>query len=325
VSRYIARRLALAVVVVLLVTVVTFVLLHLLPGGPARGVLGLKATAEQIAAFNAEQALDQPLPVQYWRYLGRLLTGDLGRSYSLNSEVGALLMERLPKTLLLTASCTLLAVVVALPLGVLQAVRRGSVLDHLATGLAFAFYATPVFFLSLILIIVFTQLLPLFPAQAAQGDDLGALLSQPGSLVLPVLAGAGATVAALSRFMRSAVLDNLTEDYVRTARAKGTPERDILWRHVWPNSLTSVVAMLGYYIPGIFGGSVVVESMFNYPGIGLLFWTSARNADFPVLLGVVLVVGVATVVGALIADLAQLLLDPRVRIPARRARAGATR
>jgi peptide/nickel transport system permease protein len=134
VSRYIARRLVLAVVVVLLVTVVTFVLLHLLPGGPARGVLGLKATPEQIAAFNAEQALDQPLPVQYWHYLGRLLTGDLGRSYSLNSEVGALLMERLPKTLLLTASYTLLAVVVALPLGVLQAVRRGSVLDHLGTG-----------------------------------------------------------------------------------------------------------------------------------------------------------------------------------------------
>ena len=324
-TRYIGRRLLLAAVVVVLVSVVTFVLLHLLPGGPARGALGVKATPEQIAAFNTAQGLDRSLPVQYWRYLTRLLTGDLGRSYSLNSDVSTLLAQRLPRTLLLTATSTLLAVVVALPLGVWQAVHRGSVLDHLVTGLAFLLYATPVFFLSLILIIVFAQLLPLFPAQAAQGDDLASLLAQPGSLVLPVLAGAAATVAAFSRYMRSATLDNLTEDYVRTARAKGTPEREILWRHVWPNSLTSVFAMLGYYVPVIFGGSLVVESMFNYPGVGLLFWTSARTADFPVLLGVVLVIGIATVAGALLADLAQLLIDPRVRVPGRQSRAGASR
>jgi peptide/nickel transport system permease protein len=325
VTRYIGRRLLLAAVVVVLVSVVTFVLLHLLPGGPARGALGVKATPEQVAAFNTAQGLDRSLPVQYWRYLTRLLTGDLGRSYSLNSDVSTLLAQRLPRTLLLTATSTLLAVVVALPLGVWQAVHRGSVLDHLVTGLAFLLYATPVFFLSLILIIMFAQLLPLLPAQAAQGDDLGSLLAQPGSLVLPVLAGAAATVAAFSRYMRSATLDNLTEDYVRTARAKGTPEREILWRHVWPNSLTSVFAMLGYCVPVIFSGSLVVESMFNYPGVGLLFWTSARTADFPVLLGVVLVIGIATVIGALLADLAQLLIDPRVRVPGRQSRAGTTR
>jgi len=324
VTRYIGRRLLLAAVVVVLVSVVTFVLLHLLPGGPARGALGVKATPEQIAAFNTAQGLDRSLPVQYWRYLTRLLTGDLGRSYSLNSDVSTLLAQRLPRTLLLTATSTLLAVVVALPLGVWQAVHRGSVLDHLVTGLAFLLYATPVFFLSLILIIVFAQALPVFPAQAAQGDSLGELLAQPGSLVLPLLAGGAATLAAFSRYMRAATLDNLTEDYVRTARARGTREREILWRHVWPNSLTSVVAMLGYYVPVIFGGALVVESMFNYPGIGLLFWSSARNADFPVLLGVVLVIGVATVAGTLLADLAQLAIDPRVRVPARRARAGAT-
>ncbi|HEX4223199.1 MAG TPA: ABC transporter permease [Pseudonocardiaceae bacterium] len=321
-TRYIIRRLVLAIVVVLLVTLVTFILLHLLPGGPARGVLGVKATPQQIAAFNAKEGFDRSLPVQYWAYLLRLLHGDLGTSYSMNASVSTLLGQRLPRTLLLSATSTLLAIVVALPLGVWQAVRKGRAVDRISTGLSFVFYATPVFFLSLILIILFAQLLPWFPAQAAQGDTLGELLSQPASLVLPVVAGAGTILAAFSRYMRSSTLDNLAEDYVRTARAKGTRERAIIWRHVWPNSLTSIVALFGYYIPTIFAGALVIETMFNFPGIGLLFWTAALNADFPVLLGVVLVIAIATVVGSLIADLAQLLIDPRVRVPARRA--GAT-
>ncbi|HEY3708057.1 MAG TPA: ABC transporter permease [Amycolatopsis sp.] len=313
-TRYILRRLVLAVIVVLLVTVVTFVLLHLLPGGPARGVLGVKATQAQIDAFNSAQGFDKALPVQYWDYLVRLVHGDLGDSYTQNSPVTTLLSERLPKTLLLTVVSTLLAIVVALPVGVWQAVRRGKVSDHVTTAFTFVLYATPVFFLSLVLIILFAQVLPWFPAQAAQGETIGDLLSQPGSLVLPILAGTGAALAVFSRYMRASTLDNLAEDYVRTARAKGTPERTIVWRHVWPNSLTSVVSMLGYYVPTVFGGSLVVESMFNYPGVGLLFWTAARNADFPVLLGVVLVIAIATVVGSLLADLLQLLIDPRVRV-----------
>ena len=314
-TRFLARRLLLALVVVFLVTVVTFVILHLLPGGPARGVLGVKATQAQIDAFNRAEGFDQPIPVQYWDYLVRLLHGDLGTSYTLNTDVSTLLGERLPKTLVLTATSTILGIIVALPLGVWQATRRGKALDVVSTGLAFVLYATPVFFLSLVLIILFAQVLPIFPAQAAQGDDIASLLSQPASLVLPVIAGAVATGVAYSRYMRSSTVDNLAEDYVRTARAKGTPERTILWRHVWPNSLTSVVSLIGYSVPVVFGGSLVVESMFNYPGVGLLFWTAARNADFPVLLGVVLVIAVTTVLGSLLADVVQLLIDPRVRVP----------
>lgn len=274
----------------------------------------MKATQAQIDTFNAAQGFDKALPVQYWDYLVRLVHGDLGDSYTQNSPVTTLLGERLPKTLLLTVVSTLLAIVVALPVGVWQAVRRGKASDHVTTAFTFVLYATPVFFLSLVLIILFAQVLPWFPAQAAQGETVGELLSQPGSLVLPILAGTGAALAVFSRYMRASTLDNLAEDYVRTARAKGTPERTIVWRHVWPNSLTSVVSMLGYYVPTVFGGSLVVESMFNYPGVGLLFWTAARNADFPVLLGVVLVIAIATVAGSLLADLLQLLIDPRVRV-----------
>ena len=199
-TRYILRRLVLAVIVVLLVTVVTFVLLHLLPGGPARGVLGVKATQAQIDAFNSAQGFDKALPVQYWDYLVRLLHGDLGDSYTQNSPVTTLLGERLPKTLLLTVVSTLLAIVVALPVGVWQAVRRGKAADHVTTAFTFVLYATPVFFLSLVLIILFAQVLPWFPAQAAQGETIGDLLSQPGSLVLPMLAGTGAALAAFSRY-----------------------------------------------------------------------------------------------------------------------------
>lgn len=311
--RYITRRLLLAVVVVFLVTIVTFILLHLLPDGPARGVLGLQATPQQIAAFNHAKGFDQPIYVQYWDYLVRLVHGNLGESYTKNAPVSTLLANRLPKTLLLTVISTVLAILVALPVGVWQAVRRNKAADHILTSISFVLYATPVFFLSLVLIILFSQVLPWFPAQAAQGETAGDLLSQPASLVLPVVAGAAATVAAFSRYMRSSTLDSLTEGYVRTARAKGTPERTILWRHVWRNSLTSVVSMMGYYIPVIFGGALVIERMFNYPGIGLLFWNSARNSDYPVLLGVVLLIAIATVVGSLLADLAQLIIDPRVR------------
>nr|WP_276320015.1 ABC transporter permease [Haloactinopolyspora alba] len=307
------RRVLQAVIVTVIVTVIVFALLHALPGGPARGVLGQQATPEQIAAFNRAQGLDQPIWTQYWHYLGRLVQGDLGESFTLNAPVSQLLANRLPKTLLLTMASTVVALLIALPLGVWQAARRNSVLDYTATALAIIVYSTPVFFLGLILIMVFAQAIPLFPAQAPQGDALGDILADPNALVLPVVTGAFATVAAFSRYMRSATLDNLAEDYARTARAKGTSERRVLVRHVVRNSLVPVVTMLGYYIPVMFGGSLVVESMFNYPGVGFLFWNAAQTSDFPVLLGVVLVIAIATVVGSMLADIAQALIDPRVR------------
>lgn len=310
---YVLRRLLQAVVVVLVVTVVVFGLLQALPGGPARGILGQQATAQQVAAFEAAQGLDQPLVVQYVQYLGRLLTGDLGTSYVLNQTVAGAIADRLPQTLLLTVLATAVAVLVAIPLGVVQALRRNRPTDYVVTALGFLAYSTPVFFLGLVLVLVFAQLLGWFPAQAPQGGTVAQVLAQPAGLVLPVVTVALGTVATFSRYMRSSTLDNLSEDYVRTARAKGTSELRVVTGHVLRNSLTPVVAMLGYYVPVLFGGVLVVEQLFNYPGMGLLFWNAAQTSDFPVLLGCVLVISVATVVGSLLADLVQVLLDPRVR------------
>ncbi len=307
------KRVGQALVVVFFVTVVVFLLLHALPGGPARGVLGIQATPEQIARFNAEQGLNRSLPWQYLNYLGQLLHGDLGQSYVLNSSVSDLLSQRLPKTLALSVLSAVVALLVAIPLGLWQAARRNRPADYVLTALSFVAYATPVFFLGLILIVVFSQQIPLFPSQAPQADSWWGVFADPMGLVLPVVTGALGMIAVFSRYMRSSTLDNLSEDYVRTALAKGTSRKVVLRRHVFRNSLTAVIAMLGYYIPVLFGGALVVEQLFNYPGMGLLFWNAAQTPDFPVLLGCVLVISIATVIGSLLADLAQVLLDPRVR------------
>ncbi|MFG3115847.1 ABC transporter permease [Streptomyces sp. NPDC048197] len=312
-TRFLVKRLAQALVVLLLVSVLVFVLLHLLPGGPARAILGVQATPQAVAHFNHQQGYDRSLPQQYLMYLGRLLTGDLGESYKLNQGVAPLLAERLPKTALLAGLSLALAAVLAVPLGILQAVRRGRAADHVLTGLAFLAYATPVFFLGLVLVLVLSQQLPLLPAEAPQADTVGGILAEPAGLVLPVVTTALGIVAAFSRYLRSAVLDNLGEDYVRTARAKGGSGARVLVRHVLRNALIPLVTLLGLYLPTLFSGTLVVESMFNYPGMGLLFWNAAQGSDFPVLLGVTLVVGVATVLGSLLADVAYAVLDPRIR------------
>ncbi|GAB7029824.1 ABC transporter permease [Streptomyces sp. NPDC021749] len=310
---FLVKRLAQALVVLLLVSVLVFVLLHLLPGGPARAILGVQATPQAVEHFNHQQGYDRSLPQQYLMYLGRLLSGDLGESHKLNQGVAALLAERLPRTALLAGVSLALAAVLAVPLGILQAVRRGRTADHVLTGLAFLAYATPVFFLGLVLVLVFSQQLPLLPAEAPQADTVGGILAEPAGLILPVVTTALGIVAAFSRYLRSAVLDNLGEDYVRTARAKGQSGTRVLVRHVLRNALIPLVTLLGLYLPTLFSGTLVVESMFNYPGMGLLFWNAAQGSDFPVLLGVTLVVGVATVLGSLLADVAYALLDPRIR------------
>ena len=311
---YLARRIGQGLVVVLIVTLIVFALLHLaLPNGPAQGILGMTASQEQIDAFNREHGFDQPVWRQYLTFLTQLLQGDLGDSFKLNRPVADVIAQRLPKTLILALISMVVALIVAIPMGIVQAVRRGKGLDTALTTLNFIVYSTPSFFLGLILVIVFAQTLGWFPAQAPQGDTVMEVLQKPLALVLPVATAAVGIIATLSRYMRSSTIDNLSEDYVRTARAKGTPFAVVVRRHVVRNSLTPVIAMLGYYLPVMFGGMIVVESLFNYPGMGLLFWTSAQTSDYPVLLGCILVIALATVVGSILADIIQALLNPRTR------------
>ena len=310
---FLAKRLVQAAVVIAIVSIVVFMLLQALPGGPARGILGQQATEAQIEAFNHEMGFDLPLVQQYLNYAGQWLRGDLGRSFVMNTEVSDVIMERLPKTLVLALTSVVGALVVAIPLGMAQALRRNRSFDYVMTGLNFIVYSTPSFFLGLLLIMLFSQVLGWLPANAPQGNNVAEILAHPKEMILPVLTSGLAGVATFSRYMRSSTIDNLHEDYVRTARAKGTPANKVVFRHVLRNSLTPVVTMLGYYLPVMFGGALVVEQLFNFPGMGLLFWNAAQTGDFPVLLGCVLVISVATVIGSLLADITQFILDPRAR------------
>ncbi len=312
--RVLGRRLVQGVIVILIVTLIVFALLHLaMPQGPAQGILGMQATQEQIDAFNRANGFDRPLWQQYFTFLSQIAVGDLGDAFKLNRPVADAIGQRLPKTLVLALISMVVALIVAIPMGIYQAVRRGKTGDYVFTTMNFIIYSTPSFFLGLVLVIVFAQWLHLVPSLAPQGDTVAQVLAKPAGLVLPVATAALGIIATISRYMRSATIDNLSEDYVRTARAKGTPMPVVIRRHVVRNSLTPVIAMLGYYLPVMFGGMIVVESLFNYPGMGLLFWTSAQTGDYPVLLGCVLVIAVATVVGSILADLVQALLNPRTR------------
>jgi peptide/nickel transport system permease protein len=310
---FITRRLIQSIAVVLLVTVIVFILLHLLPGGPARAQLGARATPAAIANFNHQMGYDRPVPIQYWNWLKQLVTGNLGFSTKFNQSVASLIGERLPKTLVLTVLSTLFALAVAIPLGMIQAVKRNHVTDYAITAGAFIFYATPPFFLGIVLIVVFAVYLPVLPAEAPQSSSIGVILSQPAGLILPVLTLALITIAQFSRYMRSSVIESLAEDYVRTARAKGADERSVLIRHVLRNSLIPVATLLGLSLPAIFSGALITEAVFNFPGMGQLFWTAAQTQDYPIMLGITVLVGVVTVIGSLLADLAYAVLDPRVR------------
>lgn len=311
---YILRRLAQAVLVVLVVTVIVFILLHSLPGGPARAILGPRATPQQIAQFEIDNGLDRPLIVQYVTSVFGWFTGNFGFSYVLNQSVASLLAERLPKTIILAALALVLTVVVAIPVGVYQAVRRNRVFDYVATGLSFVFYAAPTFFLGLILIEVFSSWLGWLPPEAPQSDGVVPIFQQFPAMILPIVTLALLSIAGFSRYMRSSVLDNVSQDYVRTARAKGAAPTRVLWHHVLRNALIPIITLLGLSLPALFAGALITESIFNFPGMGLLFWQAAQQSDYPVELGVVIVTAFATVLGNLLADVGLAAIDPRVTL-----------
>jgi len=311
---YILRRLAQSIVVVLVVTIIVFVLLHQLPGGAARAILGPRATAVQIAQFNEANGYNRPLFIQYFTTLGQWLSGNFGFSVKLNQSVSSLLVQRLPKTIILSILSLLLTVIVAVPLGIYQAVHRNKSFDYIATGLSFIFYAAPTFFIGLIMIEIFSQNLGWFPPEAPQSNGVGPIFQEFSGMVLPIVTLALLSIAGFSRYMRSSVLDNIDQDYVRTARAKGATSTRVLYHHVLRNAMIPIITLLGLSLPALFAGALVTESIFNFPGMGLLFWQAAQASDYPVELGVVIITAFATVAGNLLADISLAVIDPRVKL-----------
>jgi peptide/nickel transport system permease protein len=311
---YLVRRVGQAIVVLFGVMILTFILIHSESGSTARAVLGLKATPARIALFERTYGLDKPLYQQFWVYMKNLVHGNFGVSYQYLQPVSTLMAQRLPRDAVLLGLSTVLALLIGVPMGIYQALRHNLLIDDVLAGTWFTLYSAPDFMEALLLIalvcVQFHWLQPNFPGGIT---SVGGLLSDWRAMILPVVVLAINTVAGFSQYARSSAIQQLAADYIRVARAKGLPERLVVSRHVLRNSLLPIVTILGLSLPDIVGGAIIAEAIFNFPGMGLLFWQAALEHDFPILLGTTLVVGVAAVAGNLLADIAYGVLDPRIR------------
>ena len=300
----ILRRLGGALMILFGVAAITFVLLYALPADPAVQLAGRSATAQTVANIRHELGLDQPLIVQFIHYLGNLVQGDLGRSYTQKTEVMTLILARLPATLILMVSGILVEVAIGLTLGTIAALNRGGFVDRLVMTVSFVGVSAPQFVVALLLLYVFAATLQWFPM-----SGFGTF----SHVVLPALTLGVLGAGWYARMVRSAMIDVLNQDYVRTARAKGVAERNVVLRHAVPNALLPIVAMIGIDVGQFMGGVVVVEAVYGWPGIGQLAWQAIQQVDIPIIMGVTLISSLAIVIGNLVADLVAPLIDPRIR------------
>ncbi len=321
-SGWLARRALQAVVTYLLAATLAFVVMRLTPGDPlARLTEDRPLPPDAIAALRARYQLDQPIVRQYATFLNGALRGDLGRSIEhQGSDVVGLIRERLPATLLLGTTVLLINFSVGIGLGVWQATRRGSAADHLMTGLTLTAYATPSFWLGLVLAWVFgTELhwLPVAfmhnPLIAPGAPRLTVAADVAKHLLLPALTLSITTLGATARYQRATMADALDADFVRTARSKGLTQRTVLWRHAWRNALGPMLALFGLWLPLLVAGSVFVEAVFAWPGLGSLAYDAIMSRDYPVIMGTTLLVSATVIAGSFAADLLHRLADPRLR------------
>ena len=302
---YLARRLAASLFILLGVSVVTFGLTFIIPADPVTMIAGRNSTPEVRQLIRHQLGLDRPLPEQYANYLGRLVQGDLGKSYARKSDVGSLIASRLPPTLLLMLAAIMAELMIGLPAGIYAASRRGRVGDKIAMTLSFASVSTPQFVLGLTLLYLFAYLLNWFPL-----GGYGSLQH----LILPALTLGLAGGGWYSRMMRSSMIEVLRNDYIRTARAKGMPEWRVIAKHGLRNAILPIIAMIGLDVGIFMSGVVVVENVFGWPGIGQLMWQAIQSLDIPIIMGVTTVAACFIVLGNLIADMISPLIDPRIRL-----------
>jgi peptide/nickel transport system permease protein len=315
-TSYVVRRVAQSVVLVVLVTAIAFGLMRLAPGGPeAVYALSPSMRAEDLARIRASFGLDQPIHIQYVKWASGMLTGDWGRSYRDSRPVRDVIFDRVPATLELTVTALGFAIVVGIAIGALGALRPHSIADYLATVGAMIALSIPTFWFGLMVIFVFAERLDWIPSggRATLGGDFS-LEDQVLHLVAPALVLGLVLVATWSRYTRASLLETIGQDYVRTARAKGLGERSVIWTHAFRNALVPLLTLAGLQLPFLFGGALVTESVFTWPGMGRLFVDSLGYRDYPVLMGVLVVTAVLVVASNLLADLLVAFVDPRIRM-----------
>ena len=313
-TAYLIRRAATAIVVLFGVSVFIFLMLHVIYPSPAIDVLGPHANKLTIAQWNRQHGFDEPWVEQYLRYIDQLLHGNLGYSSKLNQSVASLFRERWLRSAYLSGVTLFLSVVIAVPLGIYQAIRRNTLGDGILTTGAFVTYAMPDFFLYLIAIQAFAIAIPIFSYEGPQTTSMISIIFDFRAMTLPIVCLTLLNLAGYSRYMRSAAIDTLAQDYIKAARAKGLPERLVLLRHLVRNAFLPMITLIGLSIPDLLAGNLICEAVFNFPGLGLLFYNSLGNADYPILLAYTLVGAVLTVAGNFVADIALTVADPRIRL-----------
>lgn len=310
---YLLRRLGAAVITVVIASVVVFVGVHALPGDAALALAGEERSPQVLAQLRHEYGFDQPLPVQYVKYVGQALQGNLGQSTRIGAQVSSVLMERLPITLELSVLALFVGIVIGIPAGIASALRRGKAVDYGANGFALVGLSVPHFWLGLLLILAFSVNLHWLPASGyiSPFTDLGGNLER---MLLPALVLGTGLSAVLMRQMRSAMLESLSADYVRTARSKGLSERRVVGIHALRNSLITVVTVLGLQLGALISGAVITEQIFVIPGFGKLVVDAIFQRDYPIIEGVTLVTVVGYVLVNLVVDLTYSFLNPRIRV-----------
>lgn len=308
----IIRRLLLAVPVVLLVTIMVFSLMHMLPGDPATVILGQEATPEAVEALREELGLNKPIVIQYVEWLGGVLQGNLGRSLVDHSPVSDLIMQRLPTTIELTIGTFIVAIVIAIPAGILSATRPGSWVDYSSTMFALGGMSIPHFWLGMMFIVLFAVNLGWLPASGYVpfAEDPMANLA---AMIMPMVATGLREAAVLMRMMRSSLLEVMHADYIRTAYSKGLKEWVVIIRHALKNAMVPVVTTSGLIIAGLLGGLVITESIFSIPGFGKLIVESIYNRDFVTVQGAILVSALLVVIINLVVDILYVIIDPRIK------------
>jgi len=313
-SRYIARRILEAIPSLLGVSIVSFIMLHIVPGNPVRLLLGQRWTPYRAAILSRNLGLNKPLYQQYLIWLWNALHGNFEYSYVYEKPVFTLIWQALPHTLILVALAIMVAHICAVIIGTIQAYWANSWFDQVMTVILYFFYAMPSFWIAIIVIELFAISLGWFPSGGITNPanpDPG-LWSYVYHLILPAMTLIITTLAGWARYMRSSMRETLVQDYVRTARSKGAGELRVLFIHALRNSILPLITLFGLSLPALFGGALVIEEIFNYPGMGLLYWNAANDRDYPVLLAIIVFLGTITILGNLVADLLYGLVDPRI-------------
>lgn len=320
---YLTKRLTMMIPIILGITLITFVVIHLAPGGPVevQTEMQLKASAQARENLKKLYGLDKPLHIQYLDWLKRFVRLDFGKSFVDGRDVIKKIAERIPVTLAINILSLLLIILIAIPIGVISATKRYSLFDKISTISVFVGFSTPTFWLALMLMIIFGVNLGILPISGIHSLDVSEMsfferiIDFARHLILPVGVSAFGGIAGLSRYSRSSMLEVIRQDYIRTARAKGLTESQVVLRHAFRNALMPVITILGLSIPGLIGGGVIFETIFSIPGMGQLFYSSAMARDYPTIMGILTIVSILTLLGNLLADISYAIVDPRIRRP----------